>query len=264
MNNEEVRPRQRFLALDTATAVMAASLMEGSKVTGEVNVRGERNHSVHVITELERLLLDAGVSGRDISGLAVGVGPGSYTGVRIAVTAAKTLAWAWKVPVAGVSTLHALAWGGWAHGQTGLGDKSVPLQASAVQWVIPLLDARRGQVYTGLFAANGEQAPVRMEQDGIRLMTSWVEELKRRLTDTDEGSRPRVLWFVGETGAHAQTAAGLEVQAAVQVVPYELEGGWVGRLGADRLLNGEQDELHTLVPNYTQLAEAEANLLRQR
>lgn len=262
MNDEEVRPRQRFLALDTATAVMAAALMEGSKVAGEVNVRGERNHSVHVITELEHLLSDAGISGRDISGLAVGVGPGSYTGVRIAVTAAKTLAWAWKVPVAGVSTLHALAWGGWAQGQSGLAAKQTTLQDSAVQWIIPLLDARRGQVYTGLFAANGEEAPVRLEQDGIRLMTSWVEELTLRLANTDEGTRPEVLWFVGETGLHGQAAVGLPVP--VQVVPYELEGCWVGRLGAERLLNGEQDELHTLVPNYTQLAEAEANLLRQR
>ncbi|MFB5674335.1 tRNA (adenosine(37)-N6)-threonylcarbamoyltransferase complex dimerization subunit type 1 TsaB [Paenibacillus terreus] len=263
MNDEEVRPRQRFLALDTATAVMAAALMEGGKVTGEVNVRGERNHSVHVITELEGLLSDAGVSGRDITGLAVGVGPGSYTGVRIAVTAAKTLAWAWKVPVAGVSTLHALAWGGWAQGRSKLADKQATLQDGVNQWIIPVLDARRGQVYTGLFAANGEEAPVRLEPDGIRLMTSWVEELAQRLANTDESTRPEVLWFVGETELHAQAAAGL-TKVLVQAVPYELEGCWVGRLGAERLLNGEQDELHTLVPNYTQLAEAEANLLRQR
>ncbi|MDP4098923.1 tRNA (adenosine(37)-N6)-threonylcarbamoyltransferase complex dimerization subunit type 1 TsaB [Paenibacillus sp. P96] len=263
MNEEEMQqPRQRFLALDTATTVMAASLMDGRQVIGEAHVQGERNHSVHIITELQRLLTDAGMTGRDIAGLAVGVGPGSYTGIRIAVTAAKTLAWAWKVPVAGVSTLHALAWGGWVRGQNGLMDKHAPLQDSAVHWIIPLLDARRGQVYTGLFAADGEGAPIRLEQDGIRLMTSWVEELKQRLSDTDEGSRPAVLWFVGEIALHVQAAADLEIP--VQALPYELEGRWIGRLGAERLLNGEQDELHTLVPNYTQLAEAEVNLLRQR
>lgn len=260
-----MRLPQRLLALDTATSVMAASLLEGSKVIGEAHVRGERNHSVHVMTGLERLLSDAGVVGSDITGIVVGVGPGSYTGVRIAVTAAKTLAWAWKVPVAAISTLHALAWGGWVQGQSGMTRTPVMPQAGAVQWIVPLLDARRGQVYTGLFVVNGEEVPVRLEQDGIRLMTSWVEELQQRLANTDESGRPEMVWFVGETEQHAPVAtADLEAQVSVQTVPYTLEGCWVGRLGAERLLNGEQDELHTLVPNYTQLAEAEANLLRQR
>lgn len=89
------KPRERFLTLDTATTVMAAALMNGKELLGESNVYGERNHSVHVITELEGLLSEAGLTRDDVDGLAVGVGPGSYTGIRIAVTAAKTLAWAW-------------------------------------------------------------------------------------------------------------------------------------------------------------------------
>ncbi|MEK4661482.1 tRNA (adenosine(37)-N6)-threonylcarbamoyltransferase complex dimerization subunit type 1 TsaB, partial [Priestia sp. FSL H7-0729] len=50
---------------------------------------------------------------------------------------------------------------------------------------------------------------------------------------------------------------------ALQLVPYELEGRWVGRLGAAALLAGQRDDVHALVPNYTQLSEAEANLLRK-
>lgn len=106
-----VKPRERFLTLDTATTVMAAALMNGRELLGESNVYGERNHSVHVISELERLLNEEGLTRDDVDGIAVGVGPGSYTGIRIAVTAAKTLAWAWGVPVTSISTLHALAWG---------------------------------------------------------------------------------------------------------------------------------------------------------
>ncbi|AUO05374.1 peptidase M22 [Paenibacillus jamilae] len=268
------KPRERFLTLDTATTVMAAALMNGKELLGESNVYGERNHSVHVITELERLLSEAGLTRDDVDGLAVGVGPGSYTGIRIAVTAAKTLAWAWGVPVTSISTLHALAWGGWNRGIELKGQEGkyesvnndLP-GAQPADWIVPVLDARRGQVYTGLFAANTVNdigSPQRLEPDAIRLMTAWTDDLLQRLEALPAEERPAVIWLVGETAVHAETAERLRAWSELRIVPYELEGKWVGRLGADKLLRQEYDELHTLVPNYTQLAEAEANLLRQR
>ncbi|WP_090736313.1 tRNA (adenosine(37)-N6)-threonylcarbamoyltransferase complex dimerization subunit type 1 TsaB [Paenibacillus sp. Mc5Re-14] len=268
------KPRERFLTLDTATTVMAAALMNGKELLGESNVFGERNHSVHVITELERLLSEAGLTRDDVDGLAVGVGPGSYTGIRIAVTAAKTLAWAWGVPVTSISTLHALAWGGWNRGIKLKGQEGKHESvnndlpgAKAADWIVPVLDARRGQVYTGLFAANTVKdigSPQRLEPDAIRLMTAWTDDLLQRLEVLPAKERPAVIWLVGETAIHAETAERLRAWSELRIVPYELEGKWVGRLGADKLLRQEYDELHTLVPNYTQLAEAEANLLRQR
>ncbi|MET3208002.1 UNVERIFIED_CONTAM: tRNA threonylcarbamoyladenosine biosynthesis protein TsaB [Paenibacillus sp. PvR008] len=272
--DENVKPRERFLALDTATTVMAAALMNGKELLGESNVYGERNHSVHVISELERLLSEDGLTRDDVDGIAVGVGPGSYTGIRIAVTAAKTLAWAWGVPVTSVSTLHALAWGGWSRGTEPQEQEAGSELASkhsageqAADWIVPVLDARRGQVYTGLFAANvdGDTGiPQRLEPDAIRLMATWTEALLQRLEALPPEGRPAVIWLVGETAVHAETAERLRAWSELRIVPYELEGRWVGRLGADKLLRQEHDELHTLVPNYTQLAEAEANLLRQR
>ncbi|APB72164.1 tRNA (adenosine(37)-N6)-threonylcarbamoyltransferase complex dimerization subunit type 1 TsaB [Paenibacillus polymyxa] len=269
-----VKPRERFLTLDTATTVMAAALMNGRELLGESNVYGERNHSVHVISELERLLNEEGLTRDDVDGIAVGVGPGSYTGIRIAVTAAKTLAWAWGVPVTSISTLHALAWGGWNRGieMKGQEDKNESVNngssgAQAADWIVPVLDARRGQVYTGLFAVNtvdDVESQQRLEPDAIRLMTAWTDDLLQRLEALPSEERPPVIWLVGETAVHAETAERLRAWSELRIVPYELEGRWVGRLGADKLLRQEHDELHTLVPNYTQLAEAEANLLRQR
>ncbi|MEK5508355.1 tRNA (adenosine(37)-N6)-threonylcarbamoyltransferase complex dimerization subunit type 1 TsaB [Paenibacillus sp. FSL H7-0442] len=269
-----VKPRERFLTLDTATTVMAAALMNGRELLGESNVYGERNHSVHVITELERLLNEEGLTRDDVDGIAVGVGPGSYTGIRIAVTAAKTLAWAWGIPVTSISTLHALAWGGWNRGieMKGQEDKNESVNngssgAQAADWIVPVLDARRGQVYTGLFAVNtvdDVESPQRLEPDAIRLMIAWTDDLLQRLEALPSEERPPVIWLVGETTVHAETAERLRAWSELRIVPYELEGRWVGRLGADKLLRQEHDELHTLVPNYTQLAEAEANLLRQR
>lgn len=268
-----VKPRERFLVLDTATTVMAAALMNGTELLRESNVYGERNHSVHVITELERLLNEEGLTRDDVNGIAVGVGPGSYTGIRIAVTAAKTLAWAWGVPVTSISTLHALAWGGWNRGavmqeQEGKGGlaSNGPAGGQAADWIVPVLDARRGQVYTGLFAVHtegGADIPQRLEPDAIRLMSAWTEDLLQRLEALPSEKRPAAIWLVGETAIHAETAERLRAWSKLRIVPYELEGKWVGRLGANKLLRQEHDDLHTLVPNYTQLAEAEANLLRQ-
>ena len=274
MNDHESKPRQRFLALDTSTASLAVAVMEQESLLREINASGERNHSVHMHPVIARAVEEAGMGMRDLDGIAVGVGPGSYTGVRMAVTAAKTLSWANKIPVAGVSSLHALAWGGLedglrhADGTAEQGQESGAEQKTEVHWVIPLLDARRGQVYTALFSRDGrkDEAPDRLAPDAIRLMEGWVDALAERLHHMEPEKRPSAIWFTGDVAVHAKAAERLAeaYNGRLTIRPYELEGRWVGRLGAGRLLRGENDEAHDLVPNYTQLSEAEANLLRKR
>lgn len=113
MTNSNNEPRKRFLALDTSTAVLGVAVTGGGELLHEINASGERNHSVHLLPIIEQALQASATTAERIGGISVGIGPGSYTGTRIAVTAAKTLAWAWNVPVTGVSSLHALAWGGY-------------------------------------------------------------------------------------------------------------------------------------------------------
>lgn len=274
MNDHESKPRQRFLALDTSTASLAVAVMQQECLLREINASGERNHSVHMHPVIARAIEEAGLGIRDLDGIAVGVGPGSYTGVRMAVTAAKTFSWANKIPLVGVSSLHALAWGGLEDGlrhedrTPEQSRKSGPQQKREIHWVIPLLDARRGQVYTALFARKDskDEAPVRLEPDAIRLMESWVDALGERLHHMEPDERPSAIWFTGDVAVHAKAAERLAeaYNGRLTIRPYELEGRWVGRLGAGRLLRGESDEAHALVPNYTQLSEAEANLLRKR
>ncbi|KWX75098.1 tRNA (adenosine(37)-N6)-threonylcarbamoyltransferase complex dimerization subunit type 1 TsaB [Paenibacillus jilunlii] len=271
MKKQNEEPRKRFLALDTSTAILGVAITENGRLLHETNASGERNHSVHLLPIIEQALQATGTTSAMIGGIAVGLGPGSYTGTRIAVTAAKTLAWAWKVPVAGISTLQALAWGGLAAAlkqqkeTSGAGEPAEQEPAgSGPDWIIPLLDARRGQAYTALFAADGEHAPRRLEPDAIRLMADWVPHLADRLKQAEaEGKKPRIIWFVGETlllGSGESTGL-LREAGNVQAVPYELEGRWAGYLGEERLQAGS-DDLHSLIPNYTQLSEAEANLRR--
>ncbi|WP_151733117.1 tRNA (adenosine(37)-N6)-threonylcarbamoyltransferase complex dimerization subunit type 1 TsaB [Paenibacillus tengchongensis] len=260
-------PRKRLLALDTATAVLGVAITENGRLLHEINATGERNHSVHLLPIIEQALSATGTAAGMLEGVIVGVGPGSYTGTRIAVTAAKTLAWAWKAPLTGVSSLHALAWGGYEAGlsrQSGEDDAAAGVSGSGTDWIIPLLDARRGQAYTALFAADGKLPPQRLEPDGIRLMADWVQQLEARLEKAAAaGAQPRTLWFVGETALHGSAAALglLPDKGHVQVLPYELEGRWVGYLGEQGPYS-RVEEIHGLIPNYTQLTEAEVNLRR--
>lgn len=260
MNNHITKPRQRLLALDSSTAVLAVAVMDNDELLKEINANGERNHSVHMHPVIVRAVEEAGLTINEIDGIVVGVGPGSYTGVRMAVTAAKTLSWAKKIPVAGVSSLHAIAWGGIA---SGLEESS---SENEQHWVIPLLDARRGQAYTALFVGGTSVMPERLEPDAIRLMATWIDTLSDRLKSLKEEEKPSSIWFTGDVTVHAEAVERLRevYHGPLHILPYELEGRFVGRLGTERLLNGDSDDIHGLVPNYTQLSEAEANLLRKR
>lgn len=289
--HENIRPSQRLLALDTATSSLAVAVMEGGRVLAERTIHAERNHSAYLVTAIGDCLKAAGLAKQDLDGIAVGVGPGSYTGIRIAVTTAKTLAWSLRLPVYGVSSLAALALGGWASasGQDAAalgelaarrgapagparpalaaggdaGGESAPTAAGS-HWIAPLIDARRGQAYSALFAAPAPGGlPERLEPDAIRLMDGWADELKRQLEQLPAEERPARLWFVGETEKHEAAIAPLIAAFGelVQLVPYELEGAWVGIAGVARTVL-PADDVHALEPNYTQLAEAEAKRLR--
>lgn len=268
--NEEHKPRQRFLALDTSTAVLAAAVMSDESLVAESNTRADRNHAVHVVQALKDLMENNHITKEDITGIAVGIGPGSYTGVRIAVTAAKTLAWAWGVPVAAVSSLAALALGGFSSYVSEASEeaKNVPGEKTDSRyWVVPLMDARRGQAYTALFEGQCASSDIqRLEPDAIRLVDGWVDAIASLISNLDSSAAPDSILFVGDAEQHRNTIEKLQdIHPDVQIhlLSYGMEGRYVGKLGAARLMQGEQEDVHTLLPNYTQLAEAEANLLRK-
>lgn len=247
------------LALDTSTAAFAAAVVRDGKLLADARSLAERNHSVLAVPLLKEALEAAGVRSDELGGIAVGHGPGSYTGVRIAVSIAKTLAWAWQLPVAAVSSLEALALGGYRAGAEDAGPERMG------EWVVPLMDARRGQVYTALFGAE-DGGLKRLTDDGIRLMRDWTEELAARAAAMSP--MPRVIRFTGDPALHLDAIAGMKEALAgrIDIVTAEagMDGRWVAELGIRRLAAGDADETHTLVPNYTQLAEAEAKLLAQR
>jgi tRNA threonylcarbamoyl adenosine modification protein YeaZ len=111
-----------ILAFDTATDVATSALVFDGEVLGERTSR-----AVTVLEDIDALLRQAGAHTRELEGLAVGIGPGSFTGIRVGLATARGLALALGVPVAGVSTLDALAAG--------------------APGAMPVVDARRGEVF---------------------------------------------------------------------------------------------------------------------
>ncbi len=111
-----------ILAFDTATSTATSALVHDGAVLGE-----RTTTAVRVLEDIDALLVAAGIEARELDALAVGVGPGSFTGVRMGLAAARGLALALDIPVAGVSTLAALA--------AGAPD------------AIPLIDAKRHELF---------------------------------------------------------------------------------------------------------------------
>ncbi|WP_276353901.1 tRNA (adenosine(37)-N6)-threonylcarbamoyltransferase complex dimerization subunit type 1 TsaB [Cohnella caldifontis] len=247
------------LAIETSTASLAAAVVRDGETLGSVQSFAERNHSVLIVPEIQALLKECGVSPDSLGAIAVGQGPGSYTGVRIAVSVGKTLAWAWGKTLLGVSSLEALALGAWrTYKENAGGSIAGPV------WLVPVMDARRGQVYTARFLADASGRWERLDADGIRLAAEWAEQLRTEAA-AGMGPAPAIL-AAGEIGPQLEAAfgAGNETGPAIRLVPHAMEAVSVAELAAERLRRGERDEIHAFVPNYTQLAEAEAKLLAAR
>jgi tRNA threonylcarbamoyladenosine biosynthesis protein TsaB len=140
-----------LLAVETSTLAGGVALLDGERVLGEYLLDVRLTHSERLMPAIDRLLGDARWTAASLEGLAVAVGPGSFTGLRIGLSTVKGLAWALGLPVAAVPTLDALA-------------AALPY---ATHPVCPVLDARRNEVYCSLYRWDG--AAMRREWDYLAL-----------------------------------------------------------------------------------------------
>jgi len=218
----------RVLALETSTLAGGVALVDGERLVAEYVLDVSVTHSERLMAAVDRVLGDARWSPRDLEGLAVSIGPGSFTGLRIGVSTAKGLALALGLPIAAVPTLDAMA--------------------AAVPWpalpVCPVLQARRGEIYTSLYRHDG---------DGLRREWEYLalppEELASRLT------APTLLIGDGAAGIESPHARLLPPPRRVP------SPACVGVLGRERLRLGETVGASDLVPLYLRPSQAE---LRRR
>jgi tRNA threonylcarbamoyladenosine biosynthesis protein TsaB len=253
-NNPTAHYPGRLLALDTSTSAMSIAILEQGQLLQEAHIHADRTHSLHLMPMIQELIHAAGIRLTDISGIAVGIGPGSYTGVRIGVTAAKTLAWTLKLPIIGISSLEAMALG------AARSDEKVSHNQHQPHWIVPLMDARRAQAYTGLYSMQGNDWDC-LAIDGIRLVERWIAHLEQSIHAIQPAQMK--ISFVGEMAPFLEPFKNFSFLSSslAQVKEVEVSALYIGLLGSLRLGAGERANVHQLIPNYTQLTEAEANLL---
>ena len=203
-------------------------MVRDGTVLAEDEYRESRSHTATLPALVDQVLARAALSIDDVEALAVSIGPGSFTGLRIGLALAKGIALAGGLPVVGVPTLEALAW---------------VAEASPGQTICAALDARKREVYAALFAATGG-APRRLSPD----LALSPEVLVGRLTP------PCVV--VGD----ASEVYGALLGARAVLRPFATHhprGGVIARLGFERLLAGEGGNPGPLEPTYVRAPDAE-------
>lgn len=248
--NKGVNQSMWYLAFDTATQYMSVAISNGNSVVAEYTSSSRKDHSSRLMPAVEMVMKEAGIVPTDLRGIIVGKGPGSYTGLRIGVSTAKSLAWSLNIPLVGASSLSLMARG--AKHYNG--------------YVVPFMDARRGQVYTGLYGMiDGVWTSI--EEDRLVLMKDWLQILQKV-------NKP--LFFVShdmemykEMIEQSYCVSGTDSLACgiYQLSNISDSYGRAGELvelGIQLLNNHQHGDAKSFAPEYLRLAEAEYNWLQQQ
>ncbi|WP_086444312.1 tRNA (adenosine(37)-N6)-threonylcarbamoyltransferase complex dimerization subunit type 1 TsaB [Candidatus Enterococcus lemimoniae] len=226
----------RILAIDTSNQTLTVAVCEEKKIIGQYTITVKRNHSLTLMPAITRLMEDVGLKPSAIDRIVVAQGPGSYTGLRIGVTTAKTLAYTLKKELVGISSLKALA-------------------ANCVQskgLIIPVFDARRKNVYTGAYQFIDGVLTTIIADQHIG-MDTWLDRLK----EFDH------VYFVGEDAENFR----IQIESVLPEAEICTISQWqvpnaaaLAELG--RLAEPEKD-IHHFLPNYLKRVEAEENWLKE-
>lgn len=228
-----------ILAFETSAKAASAALLEDGKLLAESYQNTGLTHSQTLMVMAENLLHQCGKTVTDVSAVAVAAGPGSFTGVRIGVAAAKGFAWGREVPCYGVSTLEAMA-----------------LSLGAYQgYVCPVMDARRSQVYNALFYVNHSSLERITEDRAIALA-----QLKQELAPLTEP-----VFLVGDGSVLTYKTLSGDIPNLVMPPEHRMHqrAAGVALLAAQKQAAGETGDGAALTPNYLRLSQAERERLER-
>lgn len=226
----------KTLAIDTSNQTLAVAVVDGQEVLGQSQTMAIKNHSTALMPAIDGLMQAVGMAPKELEQIVVAKGPGSYTGLRIGVTTAKTLAQTLNIPLIGVSSLKAVA-------------------ANCVgvsQVVVPLFDARRQNVYAGAYQWHNGTLQTRIKDQHISL-----SELLAQLKAVDG----QEVLFVGADTVKFKDMIEAELPTARinQVSLWNYPNGVV--LAAIAKEEAPVASIHDFVPDYLKLVEAEEKWL---
>ena len=222
-----------ILGIDTSTNIASVGLVCNGSVLVEESTPAVANHHTEILLPLIlRVLEEAGRALDDVRGIGVSIGPGSFTGLRIALGTAKGFAYALGQQLVGIPTLEALA-------------------RTITDWegdIRPVLDARKGEVYTALFHRDPGGELHRLSPDSVVSPQMFFHHLETACVFLGDG--------VEKYGELLREQCG----DRIRLLPFSSHhprGGVIARLAWERLSRGEADDLGALVPLYVRKPDAE-------
>ena len=225
------------LAFETSAKAASVALMDDRRLLGESYQNTGQTHSQTLMVMAEDLLKTCGYAPKQVQAVAVAAGPGSFTGIRIGVAAAKGFAWGAELPCYGVSTLEAMA-------------RSLGIYDG---YVMPVMDARRSQVYNALFLAEGGKL-TRIREDRAIALADLAEDVK---------ILEKPIFLVGDGSTLCYNT--LEEAVPNLVLPPEhrmhQRASGVGLAAAEMIEQGLPGNGAELTPNYLRLSQAERERL---
>ena len=229
----------KILAFETSAIAASVALVDGGKLIGEYYQNCGQTHSRTLMKMAEDLLNNCGVAIGQLDAIACAAGPGSFTGVRIGVAAAKGMAWGAEKPCVGVSTLEAMAY-----------------QAASFDGIVCCaMDARRAQVYCALFEAK-DGVLTRLCEDCAISVEELAQELKKY-------EKAKIM--VGDGALLCYNAIGRTMPECICAPEHQRmqRASGVALAAEAKLLRGEKADGAELIPNYLRLSQAERERLQK-
>jgi tRNA threonylcarbamoyladenosine biosynthesis protein TsaB len=214
------------LAIDTSGDISSITLGTESGLVSELTVRHKMDLLKRLMPNVDRLMEDAGKARTDLDAVVISLGPGSFTGLRIGMAAAKSIAHVLGKPIVGISTLDVLA-----HGASAAFPKSIGT----------LIHARPGEVFWAIYRTT-EHGPVRLTPDHVSVLEEMVEQAGREedIVFCGDGAQKNRYALEDEFGLTSILADWYNAPRGAALV----------RLGMERILRGESDDVATISPSY--------------
>lgn len=230
----------KILAFDSSNQALTVAIIEDEEILTEQIINVKKNHSIQLMPAIDEALKQSKMSLDDLDRIAVASGPGSYTGLRIAVTIAKSLAWSKEIDLVGISSLKVLA------GNSFSGEKKL---------IVPLFDARRKNIYTALYSRNERGELIQLEEDTHIAAEQWAAFLVEKYADQS-------IELVGTDAKEFLPIFEEKLGDKVQLVPASQD---LPRASVLALLARTEEiaDTHHFTPTYLKLAEAEENWLKE-
>ncbi|HCU79620.1 MAG: tRNA (adenosine(37)-N6)-threonylcarbamoyltransferase complex dimerization subunit type 1 TsaB [Chloroflexi bacterium] len=210
-----------LLGIDTATERASVALYDGLEIHSEHSWRSRNNHTVELASYVNRMMIAADVNAKSLRGIAVAIGPGSFTGLRIGLGFAKGLSIAYSIPLVGISTLDILAY----------------MQPKVDCVMLALITAGRKSIVSGRYIWHSGG----WKTDGAPYITTWQDVVQ----ETKSGS----FYICGELG----TVDRAEFAENVIIAPSPLNvrrAASMIAIASKRLDKGDFDEPNALSPFY--------------